>query len=446
MRIGKGARPELYRFLRAMEPLTEDNSLHAEAVRKAKKKSGPNAHGRVSLLGYSNFIEERLQENIDPSDQGSVSKDYKCFQPSYRFAFERASNGRAAAALDSAHFPILLKWTCVYAVIYDAFCVLTNSENPNARCNVEQWMKNCRKMNAYDFRGFEDLADLRSNPMSLAAFFFVEIDRSEDQLVELEEWVDFIVDMETGARKKAIDSEPVEDASEQDVAEHQAATTELGKCLSEEPPDVIDPSVKLLTITRASLSELHRTSNPPPVTQYVLEAVCQLLGNRLEQDQASSTMLHQWSDIQKIMKDRSFNKQIINYDIEKSRLEIEDFIRIEKDYLRNISRQEAARASQALGQLCDWAKMVIEFAQKSKDRKYKNKKLPLVPQLNIRLSQDDIIFADAIEDPVRGRNKDREVTPPTTPPRDKGRTKSSRLGREMSLDRGSSSREKKRHV
>ena len=124
----------------------------------------------------------------------------EAFEPCFRFAFDKASKWkyrrRKGAVEDPEEgklvtiyqFRVLVAWTCVFAAMYDAFFILVQDRDPNAKIGVEEWTSNCVKvMKVANFVGFEMLEDLKKNKMGCAAFFFTQIDRSEDKKVELYE-------------------------------------------------------------------------------------------------------------------------------------------------------------------------------------------------------------------------------------------------------------------
>ena len=161
--------------------------------------------------------------------------------------------------------------------------------------------------------------------------------------------------------------------------------------LAETPPEPLPareelpPEVKSTELTRAALQEVRRSSKPSKATLNVLEAVCQILGHRLPK----SEDYHDWKEIQAIMMDRTFLQQILKYDplqrleldaLDKKRLTVADFYRIEEKYLHTVNVLEVSRSSRAVASLHEWALTVIEIVRKSEDPDFDNQYLPQLPR------------------------------------------------------------------
>ncbi|KAL9059033.1 MAG: hypothetical protein Q9162_001421 [Coniocarpon cinnabarinum] len=137
---------------------------------------------------------------------------------------------------------------------------------------------------------------------------------------------------------------------EQEVAERREIV--LGD-LEKAEPAVLEAQKSVQNIKKQQLTEVRSMSSPPAGVKLALEAVCTLLGHRVDN----------WKAIQAIVRRDDFIASIVNYDNEKQ-MTATHRNKMRNDYLRldDFTFEKVNRASKACGPLVQWVSAQVNYS------------------------------------------------------------------------------------
>ncbi|KAJ3322044.1 hypothetical protein HDV06_003645 [Boothiomyces sp. JEL0866] len=122
--------------------------------------------------------------------------------------------------------------------------------------------------------------------------------------------------------------------------------------LEKAEPAVIEAQQSVSNIKKQHLTEVRSMQNPPAVVKMTMEAVCILLGNKVES----------WKSVIAVLRKDDFISSIVSYDTSKLTQKIRD--EISSSYLSdpNFNFETVNRASKACGPLVQWVIAQVSFA------------------------------------------------------------------------------------
>ena len=122
--------------------------------------------------------------------------------------------------------------------------------------------------------------------------------------------------------------------------------------LAKAEPAVLEAQESVSSIKKQHLTEMRSMANPPNPVKITMEAVCTLLGNKVES----------WKSVQAVLRRDDFISSIVNYTTDKLTTEIKR--EIQNNYLSdaNFNFEVVNRASKACGPLLQWVVAQIAYA------------------------------------------------------------------------------------
>ncbi|KAJ3260954.1 hypothetical protein HK103_006909 [Boothiomyces macroporosus] len=122
--------------------------------------------------------------------------------------------------------------------------------------------------------------------------------------------------------------------------------------LEKAEPAVIEAQQSVSNIKKQHLTEVRSMQNPPAVVKMTMEAVCILLGNKVDS----------WKSVIAVLRKDDFISSIVSYDTSKLPQKIRD--EIASNYLNdpNFNFETVNRASKACGPLVQWVIAQVSFA------------------------------------------------------------------------------------
>ena len=124
--------------------------------------------------------------------------------------------------------------------------------------------------------------------------------------------------------------------------------------LAKAEPAVIEAKKSVSNIKKPQLTEVRSMGNPPAGVKLAMEAVCTLLGHKVDN----------WKTIQGIIRREDFIASIINYDNEKQ-MTRSHRIKMRNDYLSkdDFTYEKVNRASKACGPLVQWVDAQVSYSE-----------------------------------------------------------------------------------
>ncbi|KAK1146072.1 dynein heavy chain [Aspergillus melleus] len=161
-----------------------------------------------------------------------------------------------------------------------------------------------------------------------------------------------VADQQEAEQRKAVSLE-VSAALEKQEKEVAERTEVVRNDLARAEPAVLEAQKSVSNIKRQHLTEVRSMGNPPASVRLALEAVCTLLGHRVDS----------WKTIQGIVRKDDFIASIVNYDNEKQ------MTRAHRNKMQNefISKEDFTyervnRASKACGPLVQWVEAQVNYS------------------------------------------------------------------------------------
>ena len=144
--------------------------------------------------------------------------------------------------------------------------------------------------------------------------------------------------------QSALEKQEKEVLSRREIVESDLARAE---------PAVLEAQKSVSNIKRQQLTEVRAMSSPPAGVKLALEAVCTLLGHRVEN----------WKSIQAIVRRDDFIASIVNYDNERQ-MTPNHREKMRTEYLSNddFTYERVNRASKACGPLVQWVEAQVNFS------------------------------------------------------------------------------------
>ena len=140
------------------------------------------------------------------------------------------------------------------------------------------------------------------------------------------------------------------DKQEEEVAKRKE---DVSADLARAEPAVLDAAEAVGNIKRQHLTEVRSMGNPPAGVKLALEAVCTLLGHKIDS----------WKTIQAIVRRDDFIASIVGYDNERQ-MTRSHRIRMQNEYLSkdDFTYERVNRASKACGPLVQWVEAQVNFS------------------------------------------------------------------------------------
>jgi dynein heavy chain len=148
------------------------------------------------------------------------------------------------------------------------------------------------------------------------------------------------------------------------AAETKAVADDAQKDLDRALPALESAVKALASLTKADITEVKSFANPPKAVQVVLEAVCVLLGEKVE-----------WDNAKKVMARSDFLDSLQDYD--KDNIPMDRLKKLRKNYINAEEMQPEViqKVSKAGTGLCLWARAMDVYADVAKEVEPKKAKL-----------------------------------------------------------------------
>lgn len=138
---------------------------------------------------------------------------------------------------------------------------------------------------------------------------------------------------------------------EKDVAERRKVVMDD---LARAEPAVVEAKRAVGNIKKSMLTEIRSLAKPPPNVQLCMEAVCVLLGNKIQN----------WASVQAVMRREDFISSIVNFDNEKQMTKQIRAV-MNRDYLSKpqFEYNTMNHSSRACGPLVLWVRSQVDYAE-----------------------------------------------------------------------------------
>ncbi|GAA6000808.1 hypothetical protein JCM10207_004669 [Rhodosporidiobolus poonsookiae] len=161
-----------------------------------------------------------------------------------------------------------------------------------------------------------------------------------------------VADQQDAEQKKiaSIEMQAALDQQKKAIAERKEVV--MGE-LADAEPAVADAQAAVSNIKKQQLTEVRSMANPPEPVKLSMEAVCILLGHKVDS----------WKTVQGILRGESFIANIVNFDTSRAMTrQLRDKMR--NDYLSrpSFNFETVNRASKACGPLCKWVIAQVNFS------------------------------------------------------------------------------------
>lgn len=161
-----------------------------------------------------------------------------------------------------------------------------------------------------------------------------------------------ITDQKEAEQRKAasLEIQAALEKQEKEVASRRAV---VENDLAKAEPAVIEAQKSVSNIKKQQLTEVRSMSSPPAGVKLALEAVCTLLGHRVDN----------WKAIQAIVRRDDFIASIVNYD-NKKQMTASHRAKMRNEYLQqdDFTFEKVNRASKACGPLVQWVAAQVNFS------------------------------------------------------------------------------------
>jgi len=193
----------------------------------------------------------------------------------------------------------------------------------------------------------DEVRDLRKSLSTSKAQLQAKDAQANDKLQKM------IVDQRRAEQTKATALEIARALAKQD-AEIEERVRVVQADLARAEPAVLEAQKSVQNIKRQHLTELRSMPTPPGPVKLALEAVCTLLGHKVDN----------WKAIQAIVRRDDFIASIVMYDNE-ARMTPSHRARMRNDYLSldDFTYERVNRASKACGPLVQWVQAQVEYSE-----------------------------------------------------------------------------------
>lgn len=201
--------------------------------------------------------------------------------------------------------------------------------------------------------GLEKLRDTVDKVEDLRVSLAQKKSQLEKKETEANEKLERMVSGQKEAEQRKSTSLQIQEALEvQDRQVSERKEVVLGD-LSKAEPAVLEAQQSVSGIKRQHLTEVRSMGNPPASVRLALEAVCTLLGHKVDS----------WKTIQAIVRREDFIGSIINYDNE-SQMTRNHRIKMQNDFLskEDFTYERVNRASKACGPLVQWVEAQVNYS------------------------------------------------------------------------------------
>ena len=202
--------------------------------------------------------------------------------------------------------------------------------------------------------GLDKLKDTVEKVSELRKSLAEKKDQLERKSAEANEKLQrMVADQQETEQKRAasLEVQKALDIQEREVAERRELVL---NDLARAEPAVIEAQKSVSNIKRQHLTEVRSMANPPQGVQLAMEAVCTLLGNRVEN----------WKAVQGIIRKDDFITNIVNFDNERQMTKSLR-TKMQTDYLSkpNFTFELVNRASKACGPLVQWVEAQVNYSE-----------------------------------------------------------------------------------
>ncbi|KAK4989517.1 dynein heavy chain [Elasticomyces elasticus] len=162
-----------------------------------------------------------------------------------------------------------------------------------------------------------------------------------------------VTDQQEAEQRRAISLE-ISSALEKQEKEVAARREVVMNDLAEAEPAVIEAQKSVGNIKKQHLTEVRSMQNPPAGVKLALEAVCTLLGHKV----------NDWRAILTIVRREDFIASIVSYDNERQMTRTHR-MKMQADYLSNgeFTYERVNRASKACGPLVQWVQAQVKYSE-----------------------------------------------------------------------------------
>ncbi|EAU37053.1 dynein heavy chain [Aspergillus terreus NIH2624] len=202
--------------------------------------------------------------------------------------------------------------------------------------------------------GLEKLRDTVDKVSDLRASLAEKKTQLEKKDTEANEKLQrMVADQQEAEQRKAVSLEvqAALEKQEQEVARRkEVVLNDLAKA----EPAVLEAQKSVSNIKRQHLTEVRSMGNPPAGVRLALEAVCTLLGHKVDN----------WKTIQGIVRKDDFIASIVNYDNERQ-MTRNHRVKMQNEYLskEDFTYERVYRASKACGPLVQWVEAQVNYSE-----------------------------------------------------------------------------------
>ncbi|KAJ8651627.1 hypothetical protein O0I10_012803 [Lichtheimia ornata] len=201
--------------------------------------------------------------------------------------------------------------------------------------------------------GLEKLKDTVVKVEELRKSLAIKKNQLETKNAQANEKINQMLADEKEAEQKKADSIQISEALEVQNKVIQERRTIVLNDLANAEPAVLEAQKSVSNIKRQHLTEVRAMGNPPEAVKLSMEAVCTMLGHKIES----------WKTVQSIIRRDDFIASIVNYKTETQMTkQLREYMR--RNYLNNPSFEYDAvnRASKACGPLVKWVCAQVQYS------------------------------------------------------------------------------------
>ncbi|KAL3472098.1 dynein heavy chain, cytoplasmic [Aspergillus californicus] len=202
--------------------------------------------------------------------------------------------------------------------------------------------------------GLEKLRDTVEKVSDLRASLAEKKTQLEKKDAEANEKLQSMVGDQRTAEQRKASSLEVQAALEKQEKEVATRKRKVLQDLAKAAPAVTAAQKSVSNIKRQHLTEVRSMGNPPASVRLAMEAVCTLLGHKVEG----------WKTIQGIVRKDDFIASIVNYDNE-NQMTKNHRLKMQKEFLsqEEFTYERVNRASKACGPLVQWVEAQVNYSE-----------------------------------------------------------------------------------
>ncbi|GAA6030036.1 hypothetical protein JCM8097_009225 [Rhodosporidiobolus ruineniae] len=161
-----------------------------------------------------------------------------------------------------------------------------------------------------------------------------------------------VADQQEAEQKKIASLEMQTALEKQKQAISERKEVVMGE-LADAEPAVLDAQAAVKNIKKQQLTEVRSMANPPEPVKLSMEAVCILLGHKVDS----------WKSVQAVLRGENFISSIVNFDTDRSMSrQLRDKVRNEYLARPSFNFETVNRASKACGPLCQWVMAQVNYS------------------------------------------------------------------------------------